>query len=79
MAYLDSLTGYGTDIFWVYEKELTILWSSRSGYNTLGFESVHDALRCEFSVMGEGIVSARILTCEYLGAQAGSPRVSLRL
>ena len=58
-TYLDSLTAYGADIFWADKRERTILWSSRSGYETGGLESLHDALRHESSFMwgGDGLRS----------------------
>lgn len=50
MTYLDSLTAYGTDIFWADKRDRTILWSSKSGYET-GLESLQEVLRRESSVM----------------------------
>ena len=75
MTYLDSLTAYGTDIFWAYEKEQTILWSSRAGYNTVGLESLHDAIRCESSVMRE---ADRLSSDTHLPVFKGSSRLSPR-
>jgi len=73
MTYLDSLTAYGTDIFWAYEKEQPILWSSRSGYDTIGLESLHDALRRESSVMWE---ADRLCSDPHLPAFKGASRLS---
>jgi len=53
MTYLDSLTAYGAEMFWAYEKQQTILWNSRSGYETVGLESLQEALHRESSVMWE--------------------------
>jgi DNA-binding CsgD family transcriptional regulator len=73
MTYLDSLTAYGIDIFWVYEKKRTILWSSRSGYETVGLESLHDALCRESSVMWE---ADRLRSDTKLPVFKGSSRLS---
>jgi DNA-binding CsgD family transcriptional regulator len=75
MTYLDSLTAYGTDIFWAYEKKQTILWSSRSGYETVGLESLHDALRRESSIMCE---ADRLRSDTHLPVFKGSSRLSQR-
>src|SRR5262249_32939801 len=75
MTYLDSLTAYGSDIFWAHAKTQTILWSSRSGYDTVGLESLYDALRRESSVKWgwDGVRSDT-----YLPVFKGSSRLSLR-
>jgi DNA-binding CsgD family transcriptional regulator len=75
MTYLDSLTAYGTDILWAYEKEQTILWSSRSGYETVGLESLHDALRRVSSIVCE---SDRIRSDTHVPVFKGSSRLSQR-
>ena len=75
MTYLDSLTAYGTDILWAYENEQTILWSSRSGYETIGLESLHDALRRVSSIVCE---ADRIRSDTHLPVFKGSSRLSQR-
>jgi DNA-binding CsgD family transcriptional regulator len=75
MTYLDSLTAYGTDIFWAYEKKQTILWNSRSGYETVGLESLHDALRRESSIMCD---ADRLRSDTHLPVFKGSSRLSQR-
>ncbi|HXY49459.1 MAG TPA: helix-turn-helix transcriptional regulator [Terriglobales bacterium] len=75
MTYLDSLTAYGTDMFWAGEKKETILWSSRSGYETVGLESLHEALRRKSSVMwgADGLRSDTHLPV-FKGSSRLSPR-----
>jgi len=75
MTYLDSLTAYGTDIFWAYEKKPTILWSFRSGYETVGLESLQEALRSESLIMCE---ADRLRSDTHLPVFKGSSRLSQR-
>jgi len=75
MTYLDSLTAYGTDILWAYEKKQIILWSSRSGYETVGLESLHDALRRVSSIVCE---ADRIRSDTHVPVFKGSSRLSQR-
>jgi len=75
MTYLDSLTAYGADVFWAYENQQTILWNSRSGYETVGLESLHDALRRESSVMWE---ADGLRSDTHLPVFKGSSRLSAR-
>jgi len=75
MTYLDSLAAYGTDIFWASEKKQTILWSSRSGYETGELESLHEALRRESSVMGR---ADGLRSDTHLPMFRGSSRLSTR-
>jgi len=69
------LTAYGTDIFWAYEKKQTILWSFRSGYETVGLESLQEALRSESLIMCE---ADRLRSDTHLPVFKGSSRLSQR-